>query len=201
MPIIVDKEKVRMEILMAFQRCIEKKPIDTISLRDIAAEAGMSIAAEAGMSHPKLLNYFENKDELILTYVKYTKDYMTQHCMTWFITHNRKDYDSNLAYLNDFMNYVADAPEGELRPNATTQTYVLGHYSEEIGKMVTDEFREWREIMEQCLISVYGEEVGKKEAEAMMILISGTFLCNYNRALTGQINDNIIGYLANLAKS
>lgn len=193
MPIIVDKEKVRMEILMAFQRCIEKKPIDTISLRDIAAEAGMS--------HPKLLNYFENKDELILTYVKYTKDYMTQHCMTWFITHNRKDYDSNLAYLNDFMNYVADAPEGELRPNATTQTYVLGHYSEEIGKMVTDEFREWREIMEQCLISVYGEEVGKKEAEAMMILISGTFLCNYNRALTGQINDNIIGYLANLAKS
>ena len=193
MPIIVDKEKVRMEILMAFQRCIEKKPIDTISLRDIAAEAGMS--------HPKLLNYFENKDELILTYVKYTKDYMTQHCMTWFSTHNRKDYDSNLAYLNDFMNYVAEAPEGELRPNATTQTYVLGHYSEEIGKMVTDEFREWREIMEQCLISVYGEEVGKKEAEAMMILISGTFLCNYNRALTGQINDNIIGYLANLAKS
>ena len=52
MPIIVDKEKVRMEILMAFQRCIETKPIDKVSLRDIAAEAGMS--------HPKLLNYFEN---------------------------------------------------------------------------------------------------------------------------------------------
>ena len=49
MPIIVDKEKMRMDILMAFQRCIERKPIDTISLRDIAAEAGMS--------HPKLLHY------------------------------------------------------------------------------------------------------------------------------------------------
>ena len=55
--------------------------------------------------------------------------------------------------------------------------------------------------MEQCLIAVYGEEAGAKEAEAMMILISGTFICNYNRALTGRINDNIIGYLANLAKS
>ena len=103
--------------------------------------------------------------------------------------------------MNDFMHYVAEAPEGELRPNATTQTYVLGHYKEEIGKMVTAEFREWREIMEQCLIAVYGEEVGQKEAEAMMILISGTFLCNYNRALTGEINDNIIGYLSNLAQS
>ena len=159
MPIIVDKEKMRMDILMAFQRCIEKKPIDTISLRDIAAEAGMS--------HPKLLHYFDSKDDLILTYVKYTKDYMTEHCMNWFATHDRKDYDSNLAFMNDFMHYVAEAPEGELRPNATTQTYVLGHYKEEIGKMVTAEFREWREIMEQCLIAVYGEEVGRKEAEAM----------------------------------
>lgn len=79
--------------------------------------------------------------------------------------------------------------------------YVLGHYSKEIGEMVTAEFREWREIMEKCLVTIYGEEVGKKEAEAMMILISGTFICNYNRALTGEINDNIIGYLGNLTKS
>jgi len=193
MPIIVDKEKVRMDILMAFQRCIEKKPIDKISLRDIASEAGMS--------HPKLLNYFENKDELILCYVKYTKEYMSKHCMNWFMTHSRKDYESNLAYMNAFMKYVADAPEGELRPNATTQTYVLGHYSEEIGKMVTEEFREWREVMEKCLAAIYGEKAGKKEAEAMMILIAGTFICNYNRALTGEINDNIIGNIANLSKS
>lgn len=42
---------------------------------------------------------------------------------------------------------------------------------------------------------------GAAEAEAMMILISGTFICNYNRALTGRINGNIISSIANLAKS
>ena len=114
MPIIVDKEKVRMDILLAFQRCIEKKPIDKVTLRDIAAEAGMS--------HPKLLNYFDSKDTLILSYVKYTREYMSKHCMEWFRAHSRNDYESNLAYMNAFMKYVADAPEGELRPNATTQT-------------------------------------------------------------------------------
>ena len=193
MPIIVDKEKVRMDILLAFQRCIEKKPIDKVTLRDIAAEAGIS--------HPKLLNYFESKDALILSYVKYTREYMSKHCMEWFKAHSRKDYESNLAYMNAFMKYVADAPEGELRPNATTQTYVLGHYNDEIGRMICDEFREWREVMERCLVSIYGEEVGKSEAEAMMILIAGTFICNYNRALTGRINDNIIGRIAGLARS
>ena len=64
-----------------------------------------------------------------------------------------------------------------------------------------EEFREWREVMEGCLVSIYGEEVGKSEAEAMMILIAGTFICNYNRVLTGRINDNIIGSIAGLARS
>lgn len=35
----------------------------------------------------------------------------------------------------------------------------------------------------------------------MMILIAGTFICNYNGALTGNISNNIIGYLSNLSKS
>ena len=155
MPIIVDKEKVRMDILLAFQRCIEKKPIDKVTLRDIAAEAGMS--------HPKLLNYFESKDALILSYVKYTREYMSKHCMEWFRAHSRKDYESNLAYMNAFMKYVADAPEGELRPNATTQTYVLAQYSDVVADLVKGEFREWRETMEQCLIAIYGPEVGRHE--------------------------------------
>ena len=193
MPIIVDKEKVRMDILLAFQRCVEKKPIDKVTLRDIAAEAGMS--------HPKLLNYFESKDALILSYVKYTREYMSKHCMEWFGAHSRKDYESNLAYMNAFMKYVADAPEGELRPNATTQTYVLARYDPEIGRLVQEELRAWRTLMEQCLIRIYGEEVGMHEAEAMMILIAGTFICNYNQALTGEISDNILGYLGNLNRS
>ena len=193
MPLIVDKEAMRMEILMAFQRCIETKPMTKVSLRDIAAEAGMS--------HAKLLNYFESRDDLVVNYVRYTKDFMTQKCKAWFSEHDRRDYESNLAYMNAFMSYVANGKAREERPNATTQTYVLTHYNEEVAQLVKEEYKEWRETMEQCLIAIYGETVGKQEAEAMMILIAGTFICNYNGILTGGINHNIIGYLSNLAKS
>ncbi len=193
MPLIVDKDKVRMEILLAFQRCIEKKPMTNISLRDIAGEAGMS--------HAKLLNYFDSRDALILAYCQYTRDFMSEKCTQWFMEHDRKEYGSNLAYMNAFMEYVAVGKAGEARPNATTQTYVLAHYNGDVGKLVTEEFAAWRVTMEACLARIYGAEAGKKEAEAMMILIAGTFICNYNNALTGAINDNIIGYLANLARS
>lgn len=189
---VVDKSAVRHNILMAFQRCIEKKPMMNISLRDIAAEAGMS--------HANLLNYFPSRDALVQSYVRYTKDFMTDKCRQWFAEHDRNDYESNLAYMNAFMAYVADGKVGEERPNATTQTYVLTHYNDEIAALVREEFMEWRSVMEQCLISVYGESVGRQEAEAMMILIAGTFICNYNGVLSGGINHNIIGYIGKLAK-
>lgn len=193
MPIIVDKDAVRMEILMAFQKCIEEKPITKISLRDIAARAGMS--------HAKLLNYFSSRDELVLSYVRYTRDFMTEKCRAWFSAHNRSDYPSNLAYMNAFMEYVASGEPGEVRPNATTQTYVLARYSAEVDAVVREEFRQWRETMEQCLVEVYGGSMGRHEAEAMMILISGAFICNYTGALTGEINGDILSRLANLAGS
>ncbi len=193
MPLIVDKEAVREDILMAFQRCIDRKPLMNVSLRDIAAEAGMS--------HAKLLNYFDSKEELIISYVRYTRDFMSSKCVEWFETHDRSDYGSNTDYMNAFMSYVARGKVGERRPNATTQTYVLAHYNERVAELIRDEFAEWRRIMELCLKRIYGDEVGAREAEGMMILIAGTFICNYNNALTGSISDDIIGSFDKLLQS
>lgn len=193
MPLIVDKEAVRMEILMAFQRCIDSKPLTNVSLRDIAAEANMS--------HAKLLNYFDSKEELLVSYVRYTRDYMSQQCLAWFNEHDLADYGSNAEYMNAFMSYVARGKVGEQRPNATTQTYVLAHYNERVGELVREEFAEWRRVMELCLKRIYGDEVGAREAEGMMILIAGTFICNYNNALTGGISDDILGSFDKLLQS
>lgn len=192
MPLIVDKDAVRREILLAYERCMEKKPMPSVSLRDIAAEAGMS--------HVKLLHYFESRESITVAYVRYTREYMSEKCTSWFASHPRSEYASNLAYMNAFMEYVANAPAGETRPCATTQTYVMGRYNEEIARLVAAEFAEWRAVMERCLKTVYGEDM-PAEAEAMMILIAGTFICNYNRVLTGSVNADILGALGRLSES
>ncbi len=84
MPLIVDKEKEKTKILQAFEKCIEEKTIDNITLRDIAAKANMS--------HPKLLNYFNNKEDLVLSYCEYAKEYMSSHCKYWFDNHDINDF-------------------------------------------------------------------------------------------------------------
>ncbi len=175
MPLIVDKDAVRSEILSAFEACLADKPMDRITLRDIAAQAGIT--------HPKLLNYFQSKDDLVLAYCKYAKRYMTQHCEQWFSTHRAEDFSSPLDCMNAFMQYVAEGGSTENRPQATMQTYVLAKYNGDIQKMVSGEFAEWRGIMLNCLKEIYGDCVFPAQAEAMMILITGTFVCNYTGAL------------------
>lgn len=192
MPVVVDREQVKKDILLAFERCMVTIPMANVSLRDIAKEAGMS--------HANLLNYFTSKDDLIVSYVKYVQAFIGDRCKEWFATHSRKRYKSNLSYLNAFMAYVANGKAGEKRPNATTQIYVLARYNPAIAALIEEEFAEWRKVMEDCLVKVYGDEVGKKEAEVMTILVAGTFICNYNHVLTGKVNDNIIGLFGNLAK-
>lgn len=193
MPAIIDKEKMRQDILLAFERCIEKKPLSSISLRDIAKEAGMT--------HPKLLNYFENRDDLIRHYCRYTQNYMSNHCQAWFESHDQHSYTSNTAYLNAFLQYVADSPQEENRPNATTQFYVLAQYDSEIRSLVQEEFRVWRSVMEEYLQKIFGDSVGNKEAEGMMVLISGIFICHYNGVLTGAINGEMLSTLIGICQN
>ena len=193
MPLIVDREKVRMDILMAFERCMEDTPMMNVSLRDIAKEAGMS--------HANLLNYFSSKDDLVFSYITYVRDFVSKICVDWFATHSRKRYKSNINYLNAFMSYVAENKFGENRPGALAQIYVLTHYNKDIAELVKKEFISWRKVMEEALVSIYGEEVGKKEAEAMVILIVGTLICNYCDVHTGRIQDSIVSQFGPLVES
>ena len=189
----VDKDRVRMDILRAFEKCMETEPMAVVSLRDIAKLAGMS--------HANLLNYFDDKEDLIISYVRYARDFVSDKCRRWFASHDRSDYDSNLSYMNDLLSYVAEGKLGETRPVATIQTYAIANYNPKIAAIIREEFTEWHNVMLEYLSEVYGSEAGSEEAEAMMILIAGTFICNYTGALTGDVNDNIIGTLGNLSRS
>lgn len=193
MPLIVDKEKVRLDILMAFERCMKVTPMMNVSLRDIAKEAGMS--------HANLLNYFSSKDDLVVSYVRYVRDFVSQICIDWFATHSRKRYRSNINYLNAFMSYVAENSFGENRPQSLAQIYVLTHYNEDIAELVKKEFAQWRKVMEDALVKVYGDSVGRKEAEAMVILIAGTLICNYCDVHTGRIQDSMVSQFGPLIES
>ena len=52
---------------------------------------------------------------------------------------------------------VADGKEGEQRPFATVQTYVLAKYNADGERMVKEDFLSWKALMKECLTGVFGE--------------------------------------------
>ena len=190
MPKIVDREKVKYEILLAFEDCIEEKHISKITLRDIAAKARMT--------HPALLNYFSSKEDIMAAYVAYTKRYMADHCSAWFAAHDHREYPSALAYTNAFLQYMAEEYPKESRPRAMLQACIMARYNQDMQKMVAEEFALWRETLEECMKKVYGDRIGSEEAEALIVVIAGLFVCNYSGSLTGKINSNVLSYFLNL---
>lgn len=190
MPKIVDREKMQNKILLAFEACIQDKHISQITLRDIAAKAQMT--------HPALLNYFASKEEIYSAYCSCTKRYTAEQCVHWFSSHDPGAYPSPLAYMNAFLQYMAEDYPNQNRPQATLQTCLMAKYNQNIQNVVAEEFAFWRETLEQCIKTVYGDRVGEEEAEALIILIAGLFVCNYSGALTGKINHNILSQLQNL---
>lgn len=187
MPLVVDREEEKKKILKAFEECLIEKPIFNISLRDIASKAGMT--------HPKILCYFSSRDELIREYCHYIKAYMYTHCEKWFQSHKKENYKSKKDYMNAFLEYVAEGDEGETRPTATVQTYVLAKYDSDINGMIKEEFMEWKALMKRCLVSVYGADITDDDAEFMMILISGIFICHYNGVISSGYGKDILSSL------
>lgn len=189
MPLIVDREKVKCKILDAFEECVRDKPLSNVSLRDIAKKAGMS--------HPKLLNYFSSKEDIILTYCSCTQKNMIQLFEAWFDTHDPDNYSSPQAYLDAFLCYVAGGNKDDHRPRARIQTMILAQYNQEIRDNLIEEFQILRTMLEQRLRRVYGNQIGPDQAEVLMILVTGVIASCYNGTLTGNINKSLFSQFLN----
>jgi Transcriptional regulator len=190
MPLVVDHEQVRRKIIEAFQECIQERPLAGISMRDVAKKAQMS--------HQNVLYYFRDKSELILSYVRYAKDFLADKCEAWFSDHEKNQGETNQAYLNRFLEYVAVDRRDTHLLNAAIQVHSLARYDSQIEKIVQGMFVDWKETMKACLCRSYGETMGDDEAEAMMILITGTLYCQSNKVLSGAINAGILDAIASL---
>ncbi|MFV0560407.1 MAG: TetR/AcrR family transcriptional regulator [Enterococcus sp.] len=185
------KENLDEKVIDALQECLKQQTLFTISLRDIAKVAEVS--------HQKMLYHYKNREGIIHLYTEYVKDWLLEECLDWFNNHNRKEEESSLSYLNRFMNYVTVFSKEQTYQNATIQVYVMGQYDQEVAIMIQKIYHEWKKEMAELLEKKVGV-TSKQLTETMMIMICGTFLCNYNNLLSLGEQQNSIDSLSELTK-
>jgi len=191
MPLVVNKDDMRKEILIAFEQCIKEKPLNKITMRDIAAKANVS--------HAKVLYYFGSKQKLLLAYIDEFTEIHIQFIQTWLQEHKKEcsrlsnprrcigwlfrdifSFDQNNNYYSIFI-----------------QIYTLTPYDDEIKSTVRKAFATWKNAIHQLLNELYGKDM-ESTSEALYILIEGILLYSTYYELSDTRIENILDSLSKL---
>lgn len=178
MPLIVDKEKIKLEILDAYNRLSDERPATDISLREISKEAGMS--------HSKVLRYFGNKNSLIVAAVHRAGQMLCDQISGWFEKREKKDFPDDKAYLNAFFHSISESGNMMITPKKIILTTALGAYSEELRVAVREELDHIFSVLKEQLVTKYEENLSIEEIYTVFFMYFGIYYVGFiNPELTG----------------
>ncbi|HFK1784685.1 MULTISPECIES: TetR/AcrR family transcriptional regulator [Bacillus cereus group] len=172
MPLIVDREQVRHEILHALQQCLEEKPLLKVSMRDIAAKAKIA--------HSKINYYFNTKEKLLLAYIEFFAISYKMGIEHWYIKYKQNNANLNESSQTIVKHFIKDMVliSHQKQSWAFTQISTMGQYNMEIRSAIKNVYNDWRESIKRVLEEVYR---GKDDhmvykAEAVLIIIDGLLI-------------------------
>lgn len=174
MPKIVDAVAEKQKIIDAFRQCVLRKPLEKVSVRDIAKEAGIS--------HTKIFIYFNSKDEIIMAYAKqiahlYSCTFQNIVASVSRETHGKKDV------LHQLISELYRVDPDNTVEKLYAQIYILGQYNEEIRRVVLEAYSEWRNSL-QGMLRDYGAAGTESEMRSLLILVEGILIYRMNDALS-----------------
>lgn len=175
MPLVVDKNAIRLEIMKAFAHLSDERPLTAISLREIAAEAGMS--------HTKVLRYFESKTKLHVATVHWASSFIYESIASWFDSHSLADYPGKTEYLDAFFAHFQTEKQDGVNPRDVVMTCALGSYSPEIKAAVKEEFDRIGELFGKCLGRELGRALTENEISAVSVSFFGIYFARFNESL------------------
>lgn len=171
MPLIVDKEKIKMEILDAYNRLSDERPATDISLREISKEAGMS--------HSKVLRYFGNKNSLNIAAVHRAGQMLCAQITEWFEKREREEFPDDKSYLNAFFHSISESRNLLITPKKIILTTALASYSEELQIAVREELDHIFSVLKECLETKYGKGLSNEEIYVVLFMYFGIYYVGF----------------------
>ncbi len=151
----VVKEERKEQIIEGLFKCLQKKPFNETSIKDIAAEAGVN--------HGVLHYYFKSKEDILLNFI----DHMfNKHTTNFFKYYKRikkeklKDEDV-VKKLFLFMNEITF---NKKLAKVFVEIWELGIYNKKVKKKINTFYNEWYELI-ISLVTPYLKNMGKDEKE------------------------------------
>lgn len=143
MPRKIGQEEKRIRILQALDQCLQEKPFDQTSIKDIARAAGVN--------HGLLHYYFKNKEDILINYI----DYIILHYRSMF---ERWYSEKSMEGINEktFMQEFFDFMNERITLNRSLskvfiEIWEIAAYNSLVKTRLQRTYREWTEVLSGIL--------------------------------------------------
>lgn len=153
-----NKEK-KIQILEALNQCLQKKPFDKTSIKDIARTAGVN--------HGLLHYYFKNKEDILTQYIQYVIDHYKSMFNDWLILieSQRLSEKKLIEEFFDFMN--ARITLNKKLSKVFIEIWEIAAYNPNIRTILQQAYKEWIDVLSEML-----KTVAKDPADSRQISVA-----------------------------
>lgn len=182
MPKRVDRALEKRNIIHAFQRCCLVKPMNSVTVRDIASEAGIS--------HAKLLSYFGSKEEVIISYAKHIAELYSKGFEST-LQGVAEQGGSKTDLLISLIRKLYELDEGNVVEKLYAQIYILGQYNDRMRSVVLEAYSDWRRSILATLREIR-PDFSESLARSALVLIEGILIYRMNDDLSLEEAEGIV---------
>ena len=192
----IDSEDKKVRILQALDQCLQHKPFDQTSIKDIAQAAGVN--------HGLLHYYFKSKDDILIHYIDYVLHLYRSMFNDWIEARRAKEPGAG-GTLEDFFKFMNE----KVTLNKTLSTvfieiWEIALYNGKVRLKLQRAYREWIGALEDMLTSFTDDAtVSRRIAIATVAFLEGMALfsvvldedpMDFQAALSG-FQENIVAIL------
>ena len=141
----IDSEDKKIKILQALDHCLQHKPFDQTSIKDIAQAAGVN--------HGLLHYYFKSKEDILIHYIDYVLHLYQSMFSDWIAARRAEDPGAG-SMLAEFFRFMNE----KVTLNKTLSTvfieiWEIALYNGKVREKLQVAYREWIGILSGMLAS------------------------------------------------
>lgn len=143
MPRKIGQEEKRIQILQALDQCLQEKPFDQTSIKDIARAAGVN--------HGLLHYYFKNKEDLLINYIDYIILHYRSLFETWYSKKSMEGIDEKM-FIQKFFEFMNERITlNQSLSKVFIEIWEIAAYNPMVKTRLQQAYREWTEVLSGIL--------------------------------------------------
>jgi len=161
MPRKKDQEDKKNLILNALHQCLQEKPFDKTSIKDIARAAGVN--------HGLLHYYFKNKEEMLIRYIEYVIDYNKSLFMDW-LTDKQTHPIGEKELIEDFFKFMNSRITLDKKLSKVfIEIWEIAAYNPDIKAILQQAYKEWINTLAEMLNTLIKNPAAAKQISAATV--------------------------------